>query len=124
MQSTTLFLLILVVIAAVAARIILRKIFVNVGAQEIAIKERRYTGATDFPQHYSSLAHHWENAEVWQSAIDYLDKAGERALRTFSNREAVELFLPLDVVVDEQPAPAAGTAAIRRPPNSPSPSSG
>ena len=35
------------------------------------------------------LAHHWRGAEDAARAIDYLERAAEEALRTFSNREAI-----------------------------------
>lgn len=41
---------------------------------------------------FSTLAHHFTRAEVWSKAIEYLERAGQQALRSFSNREAVAFF--------------------------------
>jgi tetratricopeptide (TPR) repeat protein len=40
----------------------------------------------------AALAHHWVNAEETEKAIDYLEKAGEQALQSFSNEVASALF--------------------------------
>jgi len=48
--------------------------------------------AGDLSPFYSLLAHHWSKAEVIPKAIDYLEKAGEHALHTYANREAVRFF--------------------------------
>ncbi len=43
--------------------------------------------------HYAPLlAHHWQQAEVFDKAIDYLEMAGEAALQNFANEEAVNFF--------------------------------
>ncbi len=42
--------------------------------------------------YYPVLAHHWTQAEVPSKAKDYLVKAGEQALRSFANEEAVKLL--------------------------------
>lgn len=42
--------------------------------------------------YYALLAHHWLNAEQPLQALDYLEKAGELALRNFVNEEAVAFF--------------------------------
>ena len=42
--------------------------------------------------YYALLAHHWNNADQPLKAVDYLEKAGEQALRNFVNEEAVAFF--------------------------------
>jgi tetratricopeptide (TPR) repeat protein len=42
--------------------------------------------------HVAALAHHWVNARETEKAIDYLEKAGEQALRNYSNEVAIALF--------------------------------
>ena len=54
--------------------------------------------------YYPVLAHHWTQAEVPSKAIGYLVKAGEQALGSFANEEAVKLLgeaLTLDAQTDE-----------------------
>lgn len=47
--------------------------------------ERRFA---DRSPHYAALAHHWRQAEEPAKAIEYLEKAGQGALRTGSYEEA------------------------------------
>ena len=67
--------------------------------------ERTY--AEDLSALYPLLAHHWGRAEIQSKTIDCLEKAGEQALRTFANEEAVAFFqqaLALDAELDS-PSP-------------------
>jgi len=48
--------------------------------------------ADDLHAYFALLAYHWSNAEQSEKAIEYLEKAGEQALRNFANTEAVEFF--------------------------------
>jgi class 3 adenylate cyclase len=57
------------------------------------------TFSDDLSQFYPLLAHHWliasentQNLPATLKAIEYLEKAGEAALRDYANREAVEYF--------------------------------
>lgn len=52
--------------------------------------ERNY--AADLSPYYPVLAHHWLAAENTEKAIDYLEKAGDQALRNFANEEAIAFF--------------------------------
>ena len=52
--------------------------------------ERNFAG--DLSPHYPLLAHHWIAAEDTPKAIDYLEKAGDQALRNFANEEAITFF--------------------------------
>lgn len=48
--------------------------------------------AADLAPYYPLLAHHWGCAEVTAKALDYLEKAGHKALREYANEEAVRFF--------------------------------
>ncbi|MCL4296074.1 MAG: AAA family ATPase [Anaerolineae bacterium] len=50
------------------------------------------TYVDDLSPFYSRLAFHWQQANVIPKALDYLEKAGEQALRSYANEEAVEFF--------------------------------
>ncbi len=63
--------------------------------------ERIY--ADELSPFYTILAHHWSKAEDTSKAIDYLEKAGQDALRHFANEEGIEFFeqvLALDAETD------------------------
>jgi serine/threonine protein kinase/tetratricopeptide (TPR) repeat protein len=56
---------------------------------------------------YAALAHHYLQAEAWSKAVDYFERAGEEALLTFSNREALTYFgsaISLGERLEERPA--------------------
>lgn len=60
--------------------------------------------AQDLSPYYALLAYHWERAEVAARAIDYLEKAGEQALRNFANEEAASFFdRALNLAQDAEP---------------------
>ena len=64
--------------------------------------EQTYT--EDLSLYYPLLAHHYTQAEDRAKAIEYLVKAGERALLQFANQEAVRfLSEALQLVSKEQP---------------------
>ncbi len=48
--------------------------------------------ASDLAPLYALLAHHWGEAEDEARAIDYLEKAGEQAMRSHANEEAIRFF--------------------------------
>jgi len=41
---------------------------------------------------FAALAHHFTQGEEWSKAVDYFEKAGDEALATFSNHEAISCF--------------------------------
>ncbi|MBZ0303719.1 MAG: DUF2791 family P-loop domain-containing protein [Anaerolineae bacterium] len=41
------------------------------------------------PTYYARLAHHWSQARIVPKALEYLEKAGEQALKNFANQEAL-----------------------------------
>jgi hypothetical protein len=43
-------------------------------------------------EYVDRLAHHAFRGEVWEKAVMYLRRAGERALRSSASGEAVKLF--------------------------------
>ena len=42
--------------------------------------------------HLENLAYHFFQAEVWQKTLDYAQRAGEKALRLYSHRAAIDYF--------------------------------
>lgn len=52
--------------------------------------ERRY--AENLTPYYTLLAYHWEKVENTSKTIEYLEKSGEQALRSFANAEAASFF--------------------------------
>jgi tetratricopeptide (TPR) repeat protein len=40
-------------------------------------------------EHYEELAHHYEQGEAWEKALEYLVKAGQKAQQAYANREAL-----------------------------------
>ena len=43
-------------------------------------------------EHYETLAHHYLQAENWKKALDYLEKAGDKASSSFAAQEAIAFF--------------------------------
>ena len=50
------------------------------------------TCCDDLAPYYATLAHHWRQADDLAKAIDYLEKAGQQALRNGAYQEAERLF--------------------------------
>jgi class 3 adenylate cyclase len=80
--------------------------------------EQTFSG--DLSQFYPLLAHHWliasENAQnefATRKAIEYLEKAGDAALRNYANREAVEYFNHLLKIVNHENAQSYHVSALR-----------
>ena len=46
----------------------------------------------DLSPYYLLLAHHWSNADVAENAVEYYEKAGEKALRGGAYQEAISAF--------------------------------
>ena len=46
--------------------------------------------AADLSPYHAFLAYHWSRAGIADRAVDHLELAGEQALRTFANEEAIE----------------------------------
>ena len=56
--------------------------------------------ANRLPEFYEMLAHHFEQGEVWDKAVEYLELAGEKAGRLFSLRQARSYFLAAVAILD------------------------
>ncbi|MBV9230322.1 MAG: AAA family ATPase, partial [Chloroflexi bacterium] len=52
--------------------------------------EQQPAGTLDM--HLEDLAYHFYQARVWQKAVDYAQRAGEKALRLYSHRAAIDYF--------------------------------
>jgi len=48
--------------------------------------------ADRLPEHYEALAHHFEEGETWEKALDYLEKAGDKAVQAFANQDAIDYY--------------------------------
>jgi len=46
----------------------------------------------DMPEYYEILAYHYEQAEIWEKALDYLVKAGQKAQQAYVNPEALSHY--------------------------------
>jgi len=64
--------------------------------------ERNYSA--DLAQVYPLLAHHWNQTENTDKAIEFLYQAGKQALRNFANREAVTFLTGALFRADSQEA--------------------
>jgi tetratricopeptide (TPR) repeat protein len=52
--------------------------------------EELYAGR--LAESYEMLAYHYERAEVWDKALEYLVKAGQKAQQAYANQEALALY--------------------------------
>ncbi len=43
-------------------------------------------------EHYETLAYHYERAEAWDKALEYLQKSGDKALAAFAGPQAVTFY--------------------------------
>lgn len=69
----------------------------------------------DLSQYFSLLAFHWQAAEVPDKSMDYLEKAGEEALRNFANEEAVRFFTQALTLGQEQYKKSQADGAVDAP---------
>jgi predicted ATPase len=51
--------------------------------------------------HLEDLAYHFYQARVWRKAVDYAQRAGEKALRLYSHRAAIDYFIWALEAVDQ-----------------------
>ena len=70
------------------------------------------THAADLAPFRAVLAHHWRRAGSPERAVDHLEGAGEQALRTFANEEAIE-FLDQAVLSSGRPGSPSLRSAAR-----------
>jgi class 3 adenylate cyclase/tetratricopeptide (TPR) repeat protein len=43
-------------------------------------------------EQYETVAYHYERGEVWPKALDYMEKAGDKAAASFANEEALDYY--------------------------------
>ncbi len=67
-------------------------------------------------EHYEVLAHHFEKAEVWDKALEYVMRAADKAARAFATRDAIALYDAAEAIVDRRPdgGPVETRIAIHR----------
>ncbi len=59
------------------------------------------------PEHIPALAHHWEEAAVWDKAAAYHRQAGDRAQAVYANREAIFHYTHALEALSRLPEPVA-----------------
>jgi serine/threonine protein kinase/tetratricopeptide (TPR) repeat protein len=62
------------------------------------------------PPPYAELAHHFTQGQLWERAVDYLEKAGDQALASFSHHEAIGFFT---AALAHAPKVSTPTSAVR-----------
>jgi class 3 adenylate cyclase/tetratricopeptide (TPR) repeat protein len=62
-------------------------------------------------EHYEALGYHYELAEDWERALEYLRKSGDKAAAAFANREAIGYYTRAIAAVDNLSADFARTRA-------------
>jgi class 3 adenylate cyclase/tetratricopeptide (TPR) repeat protein len=48
--------------------------------------------ADRLPEQYEALAHHYSEAQDWEKALEYLEKAGDKAVAAFANQDALDYY--------------------------------
>src|SRR5919202_3965143 len=48
--------------------------------------------ADRLPEHYETLAYHYLQGEAWPKALEYLEKAGDKATAAYANRDALQFY--------------------------------
>ena len=61
------------------------------------------TFAEDLTPHYPLLAYHWNQAEDAPKAVEYMERAGEQAMRSGASLEAISLFNRALELAEAQP---------------------
>jgi tetratricopeptide (TPR) repeat protein len=62
-------------------------------------------------EHYETLAHHYWEGQDWQKALDYLDKAGDKATAAYANHDALHYYARALEVCETLGDTALATAA-------------
>lgn len=65
------------------------------------------------PEQYEMLARHYCEAEDWDKALEYLEKAGDKAIANYANQEALEFFGKILDICDRLPGPVYAAFAFR-----------
>jgi class 3 adenylate cyclase/tetratricopeptide (TPR) repeat protein len=73
--------------------------------------------ADRLPEHYETLAHHFFEGQDWEKALDYLERAGDKAAAAYANQDALDFYArAMNVwkqVGDERVSLSASLAAKR-----------
>jgi class 3 adenylate cyclase len=69
--------------------------------------------ATDLEPYYAQLAWHWEHAEDRDRAVEYLERAAERALRNYANKDAIR-YVQKAFELSENTMPESESARLSR----------
>ncbi|HEV8574692.1 MAG TPA: tetratricopeptide repeat protein, partial [Dehalococcoidia bacterium] len=48
--------------------------------------------ADRMPEHYEALAHHYYEGQDWEKALEYLEKAGDKAVEAYANHDALDHY--------------------------------
>jgi predicted ATPase len=43
-------------------------------------------------EHYETLAHHFFEGQDWEKALDYLERAGDKAAAAYANQDALDFY--------------------------------
>jgi tetratricopeptide (TPR) repeat protein len=68
-------------------------------------------------EHYETLAHHFTEGQEWDKALEYLEKAGDKAAAAYANTDALGFYgRALDVceTLGAQAVPASASLAAKR----------
>jgi predicted ATPase len=71
--------------------------------------EKLYTDRIE--EYLGLLAHHWQQAEETEQAMEYLVCAGEQARAAYANEEAIDYYRRVLVLLEDRPPGASGQHA-------------
>ncbi|MBA2461052.1 MAG: AAA family ATPase [Actinobacteria bacterium] len=69
--------------------------------------------AERLPEHYETLAFHFEEAQEWERAFDYLLRSGEKALASFAPGAAVDFIDRAAAIVGRQPVTVSSEQLVK-----------
>ena len=69
--------------------------------------------ADRLPEQYEMLARHYCEAEEWDKALEYLEKAGDKSIANYANQEALQFFAKILDICERIPGPAYVAFAFR-----------
>ena len=73
--------------------------------------------ADRLPEHFEVLAHHYSEGQDWVKALDYLEKAGDKARAAYANQDALGFYaraLEVCEILGEQALAVAASLAAKR----------
>ncbi len=68
--------------------------------------------ADRLPEQYETLAYHYSQGEDWAKALEYLEKAGDKATAAYANQDALDFYARALVVCEKLGDTVVATAAI------------